>query len=295
MFLAGRQRAGLALGAAAVLPVLAFAVFLMSLGLGPLPNSIQAKATLGDELSLPMALVARFAGNVTAPSGAALALLGVAALVAAGTAAGRRDARALIAAGGAAVALAHLLFGKLGYIGLTALYLNNISGRGQWGPRVVHLQQVQMARFVQEQLGGPVAVNDIGRVAWQNDARVLDLWGLASAEALALRQSRPPRGWAGPLVAEAGIDVAMIYDTWLGNAVPSGWSRVARLMFDGPAGYAGGLEVSIYATRPETANTLREELTAFAPSLPPGSRLVFEAAGPEALPPGAADDNRSGG
>ena len=54
----------------------------------------------------------------------------------------------------------------------------------------IHEQQHQMHRFATRYFPHPVAVNDLGWVAYDNDQRVLDLWGLGSEAARRLtRQS----------------------------------------------------------------------------------------------------------
>ncbi|GIX14750.1 MAG: hypothetical protein KatS3mg118_2709 [Paracoccaceae bacterium] len=101
------------------------------------------------------------------------------------------------AALGRALAVLALAAGVVRYAGAMAV-------EGPLAARAIFLQQRQMARLVTEHLRGPVAVNDLGWVAWASDWPVLDLWGLASARALAVRLSDPPAGWAGPLVRDAG-------------------------------------------------------------------------------------------
>ena len=44
-------------------------------------------------------------------------------------------------------------------------------------------------------IAAPVAVNDLGWVAWRNDEYVLDLWGLASLQALEARRTYVESAW----------------------------------------------------------------------------------------------------
>lgn len=147
-----------------------------------------------------------------------------------------------------------------------------------WNPRAIHLQQAQMARFVQDWLKAPVAVNDLGRVAWANPQPVLDLYGLASPEALALRQvpGGPPTGWAAALAEARGVAMALIYDPWFGQAVGPHWRRLALLGMDNPRGTLGGWEVAFYATDPALATGQMALLRDFAETLPAAARLTFE-------------------
>ena len=48
--------------------------------------------------------------------------------------------------------------------------------------RNIYEQQYQMGRFAREIYNRPVAVNDLGLVAYKNTNFVLDLWGLGSEE-----------------------------------------------------------------------------------------------------------------
>lgn len=307
----GRPGAGLGLLALTVLPLVLFGLWLMSMGLAPLPNSILAKggldapgplAWLGGNIvenlsSLPglviLLLGAICAWIARASTGWArwVALAGLAEVVG-HTLMGevgwfdRYEHYALCFAGGAAVAAAAPLVGRpagalalrglaLAAIALTALYQSHYAQRGQWAPNALHLQQVQMARFAQDVLAAPVAVNDIGRVSWRNTHYVLDLYGLASAAALEARLTGP-RGWAAPLAAEHDIVLAMIYDTWIAGAPGPEWERLGVLGIDAPAGGLGGLEVAFYAIDPADAPRITALLRDFTPTLPPGAVFRFE-------------------
>ncbi|MEL6745244.1 MAG: hypothetical protein AAFO68_07240, partial [Pseudomonadota bacterium] len=94
----------------------------------------------------------------------------------------------------------------------------------------IFLQQYQMHRFATDFFPFPVAVNDLGYVSFDNEQHVLDLWGLGSDEAR-VRRAQPGFG-ADDLRALArpnGTVYAMIYDTWLGDAVPAEWCRIGEL------------------------------------------------------------------
>lgn len=74
--------------------------------------------------------------------------------------------------------------------------------------------------------GRPVGVNDLGWVAYRNDAYVLDLWGLASREALARRLAGGD--WMDDLAERHGVRLVMIYDEWFPER-PTHWIRVATI------------------------------------------------------------------
>ncbi|MBI1495347.1 hypothetical protein [Halocynthiibacter styelae] len=141
--------------------------------------------------------------------------------------------------------------------------------------RVVAMQQKQMARFVDEFYQNPVAVNDLGYVSWQNPHYVLDLWGLASAQALSIRQSNPAAGWAVPLLADNSVELAMLYKDWLHNAVGPDWVELGDLVIDGPLGVVGNANVTFYATTEEAAVRLHVMLSDYARTLPDGVEFRF--------------------
>jgi hypothetical protein len=163
-----------------------------------------------------------------------------------------------------------LLLGGLAWL-VGQPYLG-VFGRTAMASANIYEQQYQMHRFVVDYLRAPVAVNDLGWVAYRNPNYVLDLWGLASAEALANRQAGSGPEWMERLAREHNVRLVMIYDTWF-KAVPSGWVRVARLHLGWPRTVAGGSVVSFYAVDGRDGPALRELLEAFKPTLPKGVRL----------------------
>ena len=135
----------------------------------------------------------------------------------------------------------------------------------------VHDQQRQMQRFITEHWRAPYAANHPGWVNWRNPWPMLDLSGLASEPARAGAASGAP-DWAGALVRERGIDLAMLYD----NALPApgaGWQRVGRLRLRARAVTVVGPSVTFWATRPEAVAPIRAALAGLAPELPPGAIL----------------------
>lgn len=304
----GRPKAGMLLAAGALAPVVAFTLFLLGEGAGPLPDSVVSK------LSGEAGLAGHLLGMLGTAPGAVLAVLSLVALVLAVTLPrGDRGGQALgiVAALGG---FAHLAFGRVGWMDryehyallfvagavvwlvprmgegtlpkaalgicvaclglLTVVYQGNFGARGQWAPQAIHLQQGQMARFARD-LDAPVAVNDIGRVAYGNPNYVLDLWGLSSPAALSARLEGAAPGWAGPIAADRGVEVAMIYEDWVGDAVAPDWTRLGRLRLDVPAGMLGARDVAFYATRPADAARLKARLEEFSATLPPGASFQF--------------------
>lgn len=310
--LLGRPVAGLALAALTLVPVALFSGFLLSLGLDPLPNSVVAK--LGDTGGSGMA--GKFALNVQSYGGRYLfALAAVLTLTGAAMLPSDRG-RGLFGLAVAAAAFAHLLFGATGWmdryenyaviaavaslallftgfapaIRITVLACVLVGGVFTyaryalpvyaWNPKAIAAQHGEMARFAKDFVRAPVAVNDIGYVAWRNPHYVLDLWGLASSEALAIRATGADAGWAGPLAEAKDVSVAMIYDSWVGEAVPSSWLRLGTLHLDVPDAFLGGPDVAFYATDPVHSERLRAALADWEKGLPERASFTYSKVGP---------------
>jgi hypothetical protein len=143
--------------------------------------------------------------------------------------------------------------------------------------RNIYEQQFQMHRFAVEFHKKPVAVNDLGWVAYRNDQYVLDLRGLASIEALR-RRSHPEEGsgWMDSIARVRDVELAMIYDRWLKHRIPSSWVRLGALRLGHPRVSVADAEVAFYATREDAVAGLSSELRAFESSLPPKVRFVFD-------------------
>ncbi len=311
----GRPRAGVLLGLGVSAPVALFSGFLMRQGLGVLPSSVVVKM---DQVALglgPLDRVLRtFLHNIGQPAGILVAVLTAAAgLLALGMRGQGR--RALLPLLLFLCGLAHLLFGQIGWMhryeiyivvllvaglllllseiaaprvaalgGLVALvagaqaFLPPLLTKYVWAPRAIHLQQGQMARFAQDYLKAPVAVNDIGRVSWNNPEYVLDLWGLASIQARRIRTAVPPphRGWAGPLAEAHGVEAAMIYNGWVADALPPSWVPLADLEMTPERGALSRVyDVTFYAAGPQDVARVIAALKAFAPTLPAGAHLAL--------------------
>lgn len=143
------------------------------------------------------------------------------------------------------------------------------------GSAAVAAQQRQMARFVDDFWQAPVAVNDLGHVAFNNPHYVLDLWGLANAKALRARIKGDDPLWADKLADNYGVGAAMIYDHWLGDSIGPDWVKVAELTVTIPQATLGGTAVSLYATGPGAVAPLTDALNAFGPTLPTSTELKF--------------------
>ncbi|MEM9049303.1 MAG: hypothetical protein AAGC92_11355 [Pseudomonadota bacterium] len=321
LLLLGRPMAALTIGVATLLPLAVFGWFLTSLGLEPIPSSIQTKFSGGGwQLDgQPLRLrVLLFLNNLSVSVGRfMLGLCVLWVLIGLLVPHFRRMPQIALWLGIVAVGLAHLTFGRVGellryevyavvwMVGISLLLIAPyLSGRNllgsltraislvvlilgfthytgtyvSFGPiasRTIHLQHAQMARFAQEVLKAPVAVNDLGRVAWRNPSYVLDLWGLASVDALEVRRASPAPGWAGPLAEARDVELAMIYESWLGRAVGPNWVLLGSLVTVLPTASASEDTVLFYATDPDDVARLARLLAGFAQTLPNGAEFQF--------------------
>lgn len=143
------------------------------------------------------------------------------------------------------------------------------------GGAAINAQQRQMSHFAEDFWKAPIAVNDLGHVAYRNPNYVLDLWGLANADALNARLRGDDPMWADKLAQRYDVKAAMIYTRWLGDNIPSNWIEVARMQLTIPLATLGSDVVSFYATRPDAVTPLRDALQAFEPTLPEAADLKF--------------------
>jgi hypothetical protein len=286
----------------------------VSLGLDPLPNSVTAKlATAGGaDGSFPAKVAGKLVFNMTKPGGLFLGGLAVALAVASVVPRENVPRVGLFGFAIAAAGLAHLAFGSIGWmdryeiyaiVAVTAalilvlstsyflvrwialavvfaaglfVYLPNALGTYTWNPAAIRLQHGEMGRFAKMHLRAPVAVNDLGFVAWRNDFYVLDLWGLASADALRTRLSDPESGWADTLTEQRGVSLAMIYDTWLESAIGTDWVKLGDLQLYGvPRAFLGSDWVGFYATSPKDVAPILAKVRIWADDLPEGVRFEF--------------------
>jgi hypothetical protein len=137
-----------------------------------------------------------------------------------------------------------------------------------WASNNIYQQQFQMHRFAADFYRQPVAVNDLGYVSYRNENYVLDLWGLASLDALAHRQHSRNAEWMNQLARSKGVGVAMIYDDWFGGVIPAQWIRLGRLHLGGTRVTAAEDVVTFYATGRESYGEAVEAVRRFAAALP---------------------------
>lgn len=140
--------------------------------------------------------------------------------------------------------------------------------------RNIYEQQYQMHRFSTEFFPHPVAVNDLGWVAYRNDNFVLDLWGLGSEEMrrLALAGARTAAAMSR-LTQEKNVAYAMLYDEWFQGNIPADWCRIAVLNTSSVVAASG--EVAFYLLAPNRKREMTMALADFKSTLPAGAELTI--------------------
>lgn len=140
----------------------------------------------------------------------------------------------------------------------------------------IYEQHYQMHRFVADFYKRPVAANDIGYLAYRNAAHVLDLWGLASSDALKLRLDEKMRpDLLEEFVSSKKVDLVMVYEEWF-DKLPDRWIRLGILKLGKPKITPDREAVSFYAANKDSAPELLELLGSFSVSLPEGAGFVFD-------------------
>ncbi len=319
IFSCHEKRRGIVAFVMALVPILLFGCYLVSLGLEPLPSSVQAKiaGAIRYEVPLVLRIVATFMINLSKPGGLLLAayllvLLGMWVF----SKALRRDPLVklwfvLVGATGA-----HLLVGHIGWLNryehyiLTvvtagilvllpvvirsnnflrigvqavmvvliplAVYASSNIGILLKSPNAIFLQQRQMSEFAKEYMKTAVAVNDLGWVSWGNPNYVLDLYGLGSTEALKYRTTKTESGRGGPLAKRHDVRFAMVYESWMREAIGKNWVRIGVLALEGDLGSIGGAKVTFYATSPEYIPQILDALHEWVPNLYPGTHFEYD-------------------
>jgi hypothetical protein len=165
---------------------------------------------------------------------------------------------------------------SVGLAGLASVSYASAALETPFASRGVYEQHYQLGRFAQQLYGRPIAVNDLGLVAWRNSNFVLDLWGLGSERVRkAKRAGRYGPDEMAALADEYHVGVAMIYDSWFAQGVPASWKKVAILHTIPVTGARG--DVAFYITPAAEPEAVASALKAFASALPERDRLEMVA------------------
>lgn len=171
----------------------------------------------------------------------------------------------------AGLALIAFYFGFVGFQSVGA------SRRSPQNSACIDRQQGQTLRFVRDFYGQPAGVNDIGLVAFKSGQPILDLWGLASRDALRARlNAKEGEDWVKPVVDEHRIGFVAMYEskTWI-QTHPKDWILIGKLRLLISPPFMGGRVVSYFATPWGDVEKIREEAHRFAKTLPSGAAFEF--------------------
>ena len=138
----------------------------------------------------------------------------------------------------------------------------------------VYQQHYQMHRFAVDFYNKPIAVGDLGYVSFRNDNYVLDLFGLASINALNYRNDGDTPDWMNILANENDVRFAMIYENSFRH-IPVNWIKMGELHLGRRQITPAGSVVSFYAIGEESFAETTEVLRDFTASLPPGVAFVY--------------------
>ncbi len=308
----GRIMAGIGLAALAVVPVVAFSLYLTSLGLDPMPSSITAKLATGPQDSTGSSswIASKLSGLAGRPQQILVVFLAVAAALALFRGV-RHSPRVWLLVVGVLAGGAHVLFAKFGWMDRYEIYILAtlaavtlaVAGISQiqmapllpaaamlvsasfYVPlliteypkttRAIEFQQGQMARFAKDFLKEPVAVNDLGLVVWQNPDYVLDLWGLANHEARRLRLSGTQAFWPDALAQDKNVSVAMVYARWFQAGLGEDWVPLGTLRLRVRGTYLGAPHVQFFLTDDIDPAPYLALLKDWQAGLPQGAEFVF--------------------
>jgi hypothetical protein len=128
-----------------------------------------------------------------------------------------------------------------------------------------------MALFIKRYYqGSTIGLNDIGAVNFLADVHCLDLYGLGNFEVTQLMRRHEYRTRdILRLSREAGVKVALVYDSWYTpiGGLPREWVWVGQWVLPDNV-VAGGDTVSIYAVDESETAPLMQKLQDFSPLLP---------------------------
>jgi hypothetical protein len=166
--------------------------------------------------------------------------------------------------------------GAIGLVGFASTPYLSAAVETPLASRGIFEQQYQLRLFAQRIYNRPVAVNDLGLVAYGNSNFVLDLWGLGSEKVRKAKlASRYGPDDMAALASEYHVGLAMIYDNWFPRGVPVSWTRVAILHTRSVT--AAESDVAFYRTPDADAVALAEALRVFQSALPPRDSLEIVA------------------
>lgn len=140
----------------------------------------------------------------------------------------------------------------------------------------IYEQQYQMGLFLKEYYPGEsIALNDLGAISYLGDVKITDLWMLGSMEMLPYFQSEQNNN-PDVLVSVAkskNVQICLVYDQAY-KSTPPGWIKVAEWVISNNK-VCSYDTVSFYATSPEEAQKLLNNLNSYSAQLPSDVQQKF--------------------
>ncbi len=136
--------------------------------------------------------------------------------------------------------------------------------------RSIYLQQEQMANLVKLYWQDKVAINDIGLIGYKNPYGILDLIGLANADARRASWSGDP-DWADKMIRQRNIKLIMVFRGWFPSETRRNWVPVGELFCTSCNGVVNEPRVLFLTPYPEAADSIRAKLRPWAATLPEGA------------------------
>lgn len=135
----------------------------------------------------------------------------------------------------------------------------------------IYEQQYQMARFLRDYYPDiPVAVNDIGAVAYFTEVKLIDLWGLAERDvAYSWLIGGYDTNMIDRITQRRGMEIAIVYDAWFQGTMrlPDSWIRVGQWTIRNNV-VCGDDTVSFYGFNQQSADELIDNLKLYSEQLP---------------------------
>jgi hypothetical protein len=132
-----------------------------------------------------------------------------------------------------------------------------------------------MHRFAVNYYKKPVAVNDLGYVSYKNNNYVLDLWGLASIDALKYRKTNHSSEWVNKLTKSNDIELAMIYEDWF-KSISDDWIKIGELHLGKKKVTPAHNKVAFFAMNQNAYVGIVAQLHRFIKTLPHDVEFIFE-------------------
>jgi hypothetical protein len=138
--------------------------------------------------------------------------------------------------------------------------------------RDIHYGTYSVAKFYSGYYGNKtVGVIDIGMLSfygYDTETHVIDFWGLANNDVVAARTHGVyTADTMREIAKKEDLSAATLFDSWLGDTIPSEWPKVATWRLSGNV-TLGNDTLTFYAPSCEKAAKLDEHLHAFSPELP---------------------------